>query len=138
MGRREPPIPRDMLAGVHVLVVEDSADSREIFKMILEYAGALVSLAGTAEQALSFLDHVVPDVLVSDIAMPTRDGVWLIGQIRARNQEGGREVPALAVTAADEHEQRRIRAAGFQRYLRKPVDPWEFCNTVASLSRLRA
>jgi CheY-like chemotaxis protein len=135
MGRREPS--SGALVGLHVLVVDDNADARELFKMILEYAGALVTVAETAEQALRFFDHVVPDILVSDISMPTRDGLWLIGQVRARSPERGGSVPAIAVTALPEQEPRVTLAAGFQGHLRKPVDPWEFCRAVESLARPR-
>lgn len=118
-------------------MVDDNADASELFKTILEYAGALVSVATSAEQALRFFDHVVPDVLVSDIAMPDRDGYWLIGQLRGRSAERGGAVPAIAVTAMPEHGPRQILSAGFQVHLRKPVDPWELCRVVETLARQR-
>lgn len=137
MGRQEPSVPSELLVGVHVLVVDDNTDARELFKTILEYAGALVSVAATAEQAVRFFDHVVPDVLVSDISMPGHDGYWLIRELRSRDPERGGIVPAVAVTAMSEHGPRQALAAGFQAHLRKPVDPWELCRVIETLARQR-
>jgi CheY-like chemotaxis protein len=137
MGRQEPAVPSELLVGVHVLVVDDNTDARELFKTILEYAGALVSVAATAEQALRFFDHVVPDIMVSDISMPGHDGYWLIRELRARGLDRGGAVPAVAVTALSEHGPRQALAAGFQGHLRKPVDPWELCRVVETLARQR-
>ena len=58
------------LEGVHVLVVEDTDDYRELLRMALEYCGALVTTAASAEEAKRILDSIRPHVLVSDIGMP--------------------------------------------------------------------
>jgi CheY-like chemotaxis protein len=137
MGRQEPAVPSELLVGIHVLVVDDNADARELFKTILEYAGALVSVAASAEQAVRFFDHVVPDVLVSDVSMPGHDGYWLIRELRTREAARGGSVPAVAVTAMSEHGPRQAMTAGFQAHLRKPVDPWELCRVVETLARQR-
>ena len=135
MGRR---VPGGRLVGVHVLVVDDNADARDLFRAILQYAGALVSVAESAEQALAVLDRVVPDVVVTHISMPERDGYWLIEQLRAREATAGRVVPAIAVTAHAERWPRHFLAAGFQGHLRKPIDPEELCRLVDTLGRRRA
>jgi CheY-like chemotaxis protein len=70
------------LDGVHVLVVEDTDDSREVFRAVLEYCGALVTTAASAEEAKRILDRIRPHILVSDIAMPD-DGVELIREVKA-------------------------------------------------------
>lgn len=137
MGRQEPAVPSELLVGTHVLVVDDNADARELFKTILEYAGALVSVASSAEQAVRFFDHVVPDVLVSDISMPGHDGYWLIRELRIRGAARGGSVPAVAVTAMSDHGPRQAMTAGFQTHLRKPVDPWDLCRVVETLARQR-
>jgi CheY-like chemotaxis protein len=137
MWRREPTVPSESLVGLHVLVIDDDTDARELFTTILEYAGAVVSVAATAEQAVRSFDHAVPDVLVSDIYMPGRDGYWLIRELRARGIERGGNVPAVAVTALPEYGPRQALAAGFQACLRKPVDPWELCRVVETLARQR-
>lgn len=135
MGRTDP-LPRDGLVGVHVLVVDDDPDARQVFRTVLEYCGALVTAVSSARDALSVLGRVVPDVLVLDIVLPGRSGYWLIGEIRRLPRERGGAVPALACTAyGEEHPPERLAAAGFQQHLRKPLDPWELSRVVASLAR---
>ena len=135
MGR-EPTVPSDLLVGIHVLVVEDNNDARDLFRTILEYAGALVTVATNAEQAVRMCQHIVPDVMVTDIAMPGRDGFWLIDELR-RQSTGEREIPAIAVTGQGEATAGRYDAAGFVEVLRKPVDPWELCRVVELHARRR-
>ncbi len=135
MGRTDP-LPADSLTGVHVLVVDDDTDAREVIRTILEYCGALAMTAETARRALAVLDHIVPDVIVIDIVMPGRSGYWLIEEIRKRPPDKGGAVPALACTGyADLHPRERLQAAGFQKDLRKPIDPWELSRLVAALAR---
>jgi CheY-like chemotaxis protein len=122
----------DTLASLHILLVEDDLPTSEMFKTILERTGGLVSVAESAQQALRLLDRVIPDVVVSDIAMPGRDGFWLIGQLRTRPAEHGGAVPAIAVTAGD-YAQAQVLAAGFRVCLRKPVDPEELCQAIAAV-----
>ena len=58
------------LSGVHVLIVEDTPDSRELLRILFEYCGAEVRTAESAEEGKRLLDQERPDVMVSDIAMP--------------------------------------------------------------------
>ena len=70
------------LQGVVALVVDDDADTRDIFAMSLMHAGAEVEVAGSAREALTLVRSRVPDVVVTDISMPGDDGVWLLKQIK--------------------------------------------------------
>lgn len=136
MGRNDP-LPRDSLVGIHVLVVDDDPDARQVFRTILEYCGALVTTAASAREALTAFGRVVPDVLVVDIVLPGRNGYWLIGEIRKLPREQGGAVPALACTAyAEDHPPERLEAAGFQQLIRKPIDPWELSRLVGALARV--
>lgn len=134
MGR-EPTVPGDLLAGIHVLVVEDNADARELYKTVLQYAGALVSVASGAELALRMCEEILPDVLVTDIAMPGRDGFWLVSELQRRAGDGHRPIPAVAVTGQGPSMAARYDAAGFAEVLHKPVDPWELCRVVEMHAR---
>ena len=135
VGRRDE-LPSDALVGVHVLVVDDDRDSRNLLRMILEYCGALVTAVPSADQALRTLRRVTPDVLLTDIAMPRRDGYWLIEQVRALPAEQGGGIPAVAITAhGEEHGPARTLAAGFQGHIRKPIDPWDLCRALTGIVR---
>jgi CheY-like chemotaxis protein len=132
VGRSE--LPTDALRGTHVLLVEDDQDSREIIATVLRYCGALVTAVASAEEALATMKRVRPDILLSDLSMPTRDGYWLIRQVRELPRGAGGDIPAIAVTAhGSVHGVERTLAAGFQAHLRKPLDPWELSRTVAEL-----
>jgi len=121
------------LRGLKVLVVDDEADARELLGMILEQAGAEVALAGSAREAIEVFGRFRPDVLVSDIGMPGDDGYSLIRRIRAL-EDGGRAVPAVALTAFARAEDRsQALGSGFQAHLAKPIEPGELTEVIAGL-----
>jgi PAS domain S-box-containing protein len=123
------------LAGVHVLVVEDEEDTRELLSTALGHSGAQVEAAGSAEEALDALRRHRPDVLVCDIGMPGQDGYELLTRVRALAAEDGGLVPAVALTAyARAEDRRRALAAGYQVHLPKPVDPDELIAVVARMA----
>ncbi|HKE03753.1 MAG TPA: PAS domain S-box protein, partial [Blastocatellia bacterium] len=123
------------LEGVRVLVVEDNPDTLEMLKFIFDERGAEVITAASVNEALEALERLRPDALVSDIAMPDRDGYDLIREVRSRGPERGGLIPAVAVTAYTRAEDRvRALAAGFQMHVAKPIDPDELIAVVASLT----
>ncbi len=125
----------DELAGLKVLVVDDQVDARELVKRVLEDCAADVITAGTAEEALTLVQRLRPDVLVSDVGMPGIDGYELLRRVRALGQEQGGKVPAIALTAFARSEDRtRALRAGFLVHVSKPVDPSELVATVASVA----
>lgn len=132
MGRRDQ-LPSDALIGVHVLVVDDDPDARELIRTVLEYCGALVTAVSSAPAALAALTRVTPDILLADIAMPHRDGYWLIEHLRALPVDRGGALAAIAITGQGfPHGPERTLAAGYQAHLPKPIDPWEMCRLVAT------
>jgi CheY-like chemotaxis protein len=135
MGRHEA-LPGDALAGVHVLVIDDDADARDLIRTVLRYCGALVSVAVSAGEGLETLQRVLPDAIVCDIAMPHQDGYWFVRSLRALPAERGGALPVIAITAhGTTHGPDRTLPAGFQAHIRKPVDPWELCRIVAAMAR---
>ena len=111
-----------LLPAVHVLLVDDSPKLREALSVVLEGEGAVVTAAGTAEHALDLLQRLRPDVLLSDLEMPDKDGLWLIGQVRALTPERGGNTPAACLTGFTEPEIRAtLLRAGFQYHIAKPV-----------------
>ncbi|HYR95465.1 MAG TPA: ATP-binding protein [Candidatus Binatus sp.] len=127
------------LGGVHVLVIDDDPDAREVLTTVLEYCGARVTAASSVADALQALEDGAPDVLVSDIAMPGADGYELIRRVRESGVEDIRRVPAVALTAhAGEEDRWRALRAGFQTHVAKPVEPGELATVVANLARWRS
>jgi CheY-like chemotaxis protein/nitrogen-specific signal transduction histidine kinase len=120
------------LADLCVLIVEDEADSRELIELLLASEGATVRSAASAEQALALLDSVAPDVVLSDIGMPGRDGYWLAGEVRARRPD----IAAIALTAFSGHDDiERAFSAGFDHHVAKPVDPELLVNALTTCRR---
>ena len=116
------------LTGVHVLIVEDTDDSREVLRMVLEYCGALVTAAESAEKAKRILETLRPHVLVTDIAMPD-DGLELIREVRTVAATKGLHIPAIAITAYQGRRE-ELLAEGFVELLEKPLDPMTLCGVV--------
>jgi CheY-like chemotaxis protein len=126
------------LDGLRILVVDDNIDTLELFAVILSQYGVEAITAASVAQAIDVLAQFVPDILISDIAMPGEDGYSLIRQVRALEafQEG--VLPAIALTAyAGEAERVQALEAGFQMHVSKPVDPFELAAVVASLAARR-
>ena len=122
------------LTGIRVLVVDDEADAREALGLMLARSGASVTTAASADEAFAQLSSATFDVVVSDIAMPSRDGYDLIAQIRRSADERVRQTPAIAVSAyAREDDRRRTLTAGFQLHIAKPVFPDELVGAVDAL-----
>ena len=123
------------LARLRVLVVDDDPDSREVVREVLEQAGATVVVAGSTHEALRAIAERPPDVLLSDLGMPEEDGYQLMRRVRALAPGSGGTVPAAALTAYTQAEDRRAAEdAGFEGYLSKPIDPAELTAAVARLA----
>lgn len=123
------------LQKVSLLVVDDEEDSRTLLQVMLSKAGATVTTAASAKQAIELWKKFIPDVLISDIGMPEKDGYSLIREIRALPAEKGGKVPAIALTAYTRTEDRiKAIAAGFQMHISKPADGAELMTMVASLA----
>lgn len=122
------------LHGIEILVVDDEPDSRKVLCRQLSRAGADVREAGSAAEASKILETWVPDVLISDIAMPGEDGYSLIRRLRMSPEQSLRTLPAIALTAfARMEDQTRALEAGFQRHLPKPFEPAAILSAVQAL-----
>jgi signal transduction histidine kinase len=123
---------RSLLSGVRVLVVDDEADTRMTMRAILEQFGAEATVVGSAREALDEIGRSLPNVLLSDVAMPNENGYALIRRIRATIDADS--LPAAAVSAyVDGDSRAQALDAGFQTYLSKPIEPAVLATTVATL-----
>lgn len=121
------------LAGCRVLVVDDNDDARSLLTQLLGSVGARVVEVSSAAAALTALPSFDPHVIISDLAMPHRDGFDLIRQIRALGRSGA-DLPAVALSASgrvQDHE--RAVQAGYQLHVAKPPDPEALLAAVARL-----
>jgi len=115
------------LRDINILIVEDDMDSREVLQLFLEQSGANVQSAESSIQAMDFLRQAngnLPDIIISDLAMPDEDGYTLMSHIRKLSQERGGDIPAMALSAfASNDNKQKAFEAGFQKYHTKPFDP---------------
>jgi light-regulated signal transduction histidine kinase (bacteriophytochrome)/CheY-like chemotaxis protein len=124
------------LEGVSVLAIDDEVDSRELLRNLLEECDCVVYTAGSVEEALTLLERESPEVIISDIGMPGRDGYDFIRSWRQReSQRQISKIPSVALTAyARAEDRRRALVAGFQAHVSKPVDRGELLAIIASLT----
>ncbi|HEV7731981.1 MAG TPA: response regulator [Candidatus Binatia bacterium] len=124
------------LDGIRILVVEDHDDARDAIVAVLRQCGAEVTAARSVADARTVLAQVTPDIVISDIAMPSEDGYALIEHVRSN--PATETVPAIALTAyAGGIEQARALAAGFEAHIAKPVEAAALARVVHSLARRR-
>lgn len=127
---------RLLLKDLHLLVVDDEADSRELLKIILEKHKAKIETASSAAEAFEKFTKNNFDVLISDIAMPEEDGFSLIEKIRALPLKTHRNVPAIAITAyARKKDRLQALSVGFDAYIAKPFDPDELIKVITEIVR---
>ncbi len=125
-----------LLAGRHVLLVEDAAATRRALTAVLVEAGADVQAVDSAPSARDVFDRRRPDVIVSDLGLPVVDGFTLLRQIRETEELSHTPpVPAVAVTAfAGDAICEQAFESGFQTCLTKPVEPFHLVSTLAALA----
>ena len=126
---------QQVLSGLNVLLVDDDQDTLDLLSAALMQRSANVIAVSSAAAALESIKTSRPDVIISDIAMPVEDGYQLIQHVRDLNLAP--ELPAIAITAyAKEEDKERALAAGYQRYMSKPIELGEFISAVAELARM--
>ncbi len=119
------------LSGLKVLVVDDESDARELVRRFLVQCDAIPALAESADQATEMVRSFAPDVILSDIGMPDKDGYEFMRGVRSQ----GIKTPAIALSAFARGEDRmRSIQAGYQTHLPKPVEPAELLAVIASLT----
>ena len=107
------------LSGMRILVVEDAADIREVFTVLLRAEGAHVVAAANGREATEAAAHQHFDVILSDLGLPDVPGDVLIKQLLASARKGTRVV---VITGYGEPYLTRARQAGAEVVFTKPVE----------------
>ena len=114
-----------------VLLIEDNRDARQMLRMLLELVGHRVEAAGDGESGIRLAVAGAPEIVLVDIGLPDLNG-YAVAE-RLRKLLGG-ALRLVAVSGYGDAEMRqRATAAGFDRYLVKPVTLEELCRTLDSL-----
>jgi two-component system cell cycle response regulator DivK len=113
-----------------VLVVEDNAANMTLAVFLLESAGHKVLSARDAESGMKLARSEQPNLILMDIQLPGMDG--LEATARLKRDEATRRIPVIALTAlAMKGDEERIRAAGCDGYIAKPLRYKEFLAVVS-------
>jgi len=122
------------LNGVRVLVIDDQEITRDLVAAIFRRTDAEVELAASVREGLKQFEATSPDVVVCDLAMPEEDGFAFVRALRSQ-RHSSKVTPVIALTAFGRPEDRQqALAAGFDAYLKKPIDPEELVSTVRRLA----
>jgi two-component system cell cycle response regulator DivK len=118
-----------------ILIVEDNALNVKLFCDLLAAHGHEPEAVTDSRQAMDAAHDFSPDLVITDIQLPHVTGLDLIRMIRADDQLS--EVPIMAVTAYSAiGDEERIRAAGAQAYVAKPISVMRFAETVEQLLKV--
>jgi CheY-like chemotaxis protein len=129
------PLPN--LRGLHVLVIEDDEDARQVLTEVLQFARATVTACRDAYAGLERLDECRPDVIICDLALPRMDGLSFLRALRAHPDARARRTPLIAVTAYYElYSPNELRSMGCEAYMAKPLSLDRICEAVRKLSLL--
>ncbi|XQQ06533.1 MAG: PAS domain S-box protein [Leptolyngbya sp. IPPAS B-1204] len=121
------------LSGLLILVVDDDPDVRSWLSTLLQSRGAEVIAVHSVAAAIEVLQQTTPNLLISDIALPDEDGHALMRYLKSFEIERKIQIPAIALTAyATEEAEAAAIAAGFARYLMKPVAASDLITAIAS------
>jgi two-component system chemotaxis response regulator CheY len=125
------------MSEIRALIVDDSSVMRKIVERALRQAGLdslVVHEAGSGAEGLEVLKAHPVDLILSDINMPTMDGLEFLRQIRAQNL--AQDVPVIMITteSSEEHVKQAIQA-GARGYIRKPFTAEQVKERVLPLVR---
>jgi PAS domain S-box-containing protein len=119
------------LSGLSILAVEDDMDTRKLIGLILTNAGAKAVLASSVAEGFKYFTEKMPDLVLSDINMPGKDGYEFIAMLRKLPPEKGGNIPAIAFTAhARQEELQMMASGGFDMQISKPADANVLVNNI--------
>ena len=114
-----------------ILLVEDNATNMKLSLFLLESADHTVLTATTAEAGLAIAREQKPELILMDIQLPGMDGLQATVQLKADPVTS--DIPVIALTAlAMKGDEERIRAAGCDGYIAKPLDYKQFLAVISS------
>ena len=114
-----------------ILIVENNRDNMELAVFLLRSAGHTVLSAIDAEAGLTLARNELPNLILMDIQLPGMDGLEATA-LRKRD-DATRAIPVIALSAqAMKGDEERIRAAGCDGYIAKPMGIQEFLATIAA------
>lgn len=120
-----------------IVVVDDENDVRSAIARYLASLGAVVEVCKNVDEGISAIRRLRPDLILSDLAMPGKDGFELLHEIRSIDRSEGRATPVIAITGLGRDMDRvRLPSAAFSAVLRKPFTPDALLRAISDLLEL--
>ena len=120
-----------------ILIVDDNPTNLKLATQVLKIEGYRVDCAADAEKAQEMLQHIAPDLILMDIALPGMDGLTLTRKLKADPRL--KHIPVVAMTSfAMKGDDRKALDAGCDGYITKPIDTRKFPQQVAAFLRRNA
>jgi len=125
---------RNRFSNLTIVVVEDDDDMRGYLGAFLSRLGAKVVAARNALEGVEAVKTYRPNIVLSDIVIPGRNGFSLLSDIRSLGPDAGGNVPVIAMSAlVTDADRARILNAGFQACLPKPFGPAKLMETILTV-----
>lgn len=122
------------LENIHVLVVDDDDDARQVAALALRNQGARVNMASSVQEALKIKSTDDFEVILCDLSMPEEDGFSLVRKIREGKTQFQEKIPVLALTAfTDKGTREKALHEGFDLFMEKPFRAASLVSTVAGV-----
>lgn len=125
-----------MLEEVHILLVDNDRDTRDLYTFLLEEQGAKVTASKSIQDALDVLDGYIPNLLICEMRFLGESVLPLIQRVRSLAFGRGRSIPILVMSTCDPINLAQQLAVKIEAYLLKPIDLEDFLNQVRNLKRL--
>ncbi len=118
----------------NILIAEDNPDSQSLLQTILESEGFIVTTASDGEKAIEILQEIKPDILITDLMLPSVSGGDLIRHVRRTAELS--QIPILVISAYGDYESDAL-AVGANAVLKKPLDSNVLVDTINQLNAAR-
>src|SRR5207253_7988170 len=113
-----------------VLILDDRQADRHLLSTLLGYAGYDVREAATGAEALTLAHSEHPDLIITDILMPTMNGYEFVRQLRSEPEIGDTSVVFCTANYGQDEAKRLAEACGVTHFIHKPSDPETAIRTV--------
>ncbi|HEY6400116.1 MAG TPA: response regulator [Blastocatellia bacterium] len=119
----------------NILIAEDNQDSQSLLQTILESEGFIVTTVSDGEKAIEILQEIKPDILITDLMLPSVSGGDLIRHVRQTAELS--RIPIVVISAYGDHYEKDALAAGADVVLKKPLDSNALVDAINQLQAAR-
>jgi CheY-like chemotaxis protein len=120
----------------NILIAEDNQDSQSLLQTILESEGFIVTTASDGEKAIDILQEIKPDILITDLMLPSVSGGDLIRHVRHTAELS--RIPIVVISAYGDHYEADALAAGADVVFKKPLDSNALVDAVKRLKAVHS